>query len=211
MKVKICGITDLETALVAVKCGADAIGFVFADSKRRISIKHARKIIEKLPKDLMKIGVFVNEQRDTIEQIVEETGINMVQLHGDESPIDCAGISVPVIKALSIESADDLFKANEYDCDYILLDSPKGTYRGGNGIVFDWNIIIEKQIKGKVIILAGGLTRENVAEAIQMVHPYMVDVSSGVEFNGKKDKEKIKDFINEAKGRKKNDNLHIAR
>jgi phosphoribosylanthranilate isomerase len=209
LKVKICGITDLETALVAVKCGADAIGFVFADSKRRISIKHARKIIEKLPKNLMKIGVFVNEQGDTIEQIVKETGINMVQLHGDESTIDCAGFSVPVIKALNIESADDLFKANEYDCDYILLDSPKGKYRGGNGIVFDWNII--KQIKGKVIILAGGLTRENVAEAIQTVHPYMVDVSSGVELNGKKDKGKINDFINEAKGRKKNDNLHIAR
>ena len=211
MKVKICGITSLENALAAVEYGADALGFVFAESKRRITSEDARKIIEKLPKDFLKIGVFVNEKKDNIEQIIQKTGINMVQLHGDESPTDCAGFSVPVIKALSIESSKNLVKAKEYECEYLLLDSPKGKYRGGNGIIFDWGAVAGQKVERKKVILAGGLTIENVARAIQMLQPYMVDVSSGVESDGKKDKRKIKEFIDIAKGRKKIENLHNAR
>ncbi|MFE8695943.1 phosphoribosylanthranilate isomerase [Cytobacillus sp. FJAT-53684] len=197
MKVKICGITDLETALASVEHGADALGFVFADSKRRITIDRAKEIIGVLPKDLLKIGVFVDEQREMIERIVDETGINVIQLHGNESPADCASFSIPVIKALSIESANDLLKVDEYECDYLLLDSPKGKYRGGNGVAFDWGLLADQKVEGKKVILAGGLTCENVGGAIQLVQPYMVDVSSGVETDGKKDKEKIKGFINE--------------
>ncbi|WP_102275023.1 phosphoribosylanthranilate isomerase [Cytobacillus massiliigabonensis] len=211
MKVKICGITDLDTALAAIECGADALGFVFAESKRRITIEHAKKIIRLLPEDLLKIGVFVNEQKETIEKIVEDTGINAIQLHGDESPDECTGFSTPVIKAISIGTAKDLLKVDNYGCEYLLLDSPKGKYRGGNGTAFDWSVAAGHRVKGKKVILAGGLTAENVSKAIGMIHPYMVDVSSGVELDGKKDKGKIKRFIDEVKGRKRNGNLHYAR
>ncbi|MGN7402602.1 phosphoribosylanthranilate isomerase [Cytobacillus praedii] len=211
MKVKICGITDLDTALSAVEYGADALGFVFAESKRRITIDRAKEIIRVLPKDLLKIGVFVNEHKETIEKVVMETGVNVIQLHGDESPGDCASFAMPVIKALSIGSSKDLLLADEYGCEYLLLDSPKGKYRGGNGITFDWSVAAGRGLKGKNVILAGGLTAENVAEAIQIIQPYMVDVSSGVEVEGMKDKGKIKRFIDEVKGRKENENIFIAR
>ncbi|KOP82971.1 phosphoribosylanthranilate isomerase [Cytobacillus solani] len=211
MKIKICGITDLDTAIAAVEYGADALGFVFAESKRRITIDRAKEIIKVLPKNFLKIGVFVNEQKETIERILEETEINAIQLHGDESPDDCAGFLTPVIKAISIGSAKDILKADEYECEYLLLDSPKGKYRGGNGTSFDWGVAAGQKVKRKKVILAGGLTPGNVIEAIQIVQPYMVDVSSGVELDGKKDKEKIKRFIDEVKGRKRNGNIQIAR
>lgn len=211
MKIKICGITDLDTAIAAVEYGADALGFVFAESKRRITVDRAKEIIKVLPKNFLKIGVFVNEQKETIERILEETEINAIQLHGDESPDDCAGFLTPVIKAISIGSAKDILKADEYECEYLLLDSPNGKYRGGNGTSFDWGVAAGKKVKRKKVILAGGLTPGNVIEAIQIVQPYMVDVSSGVELDGKKDKEKIKRFIDEVKGRKRNGNIQIAR
>lgn len=199
MKVKICGITDRETALEAVKAGADAIGFVFAESKRKISPKNAKEITLMLPSDVMKVGVFVNEKKEVIEATVDEAGLNMIQLHGDESPEFCNGFSVPVIKALSIENRKGLRKLNDFPCDYILLDSPKGKYRGGNGIKFDWRIAEGIQSEKK-IILAGGLTPDNVCTAIRIVQPFMVDVSSGVETDGKKDLKKIAAFIENAKG-----------
>ncbi|AIE60319.1 phosphoribosylanthranilate isomerase [Bacillus methanolicus] len=199
MKVKICGITDRETALEAVKAGADAIGFVFAESKRKISPMNAKEITLMLPSDVMKVGVFVNEEKEVIEATVDEAGLNMIQLHGDESPEFCNGFSVPVIKALSIENREGLRKLNDFPCDYILLDSPKGKYRGGNGIKFDWRIAEGIQSEKK-IILAGGLTPDNVCTAIRIVQPFMVDVSSGVETDGKKDLKKIAAFIENAKG-----------
>ncbi|MDE3839156.1 phosphoribosylanthranilate isomerase [Bacillus methanolicus] len=199
MKVKICGITDRGTALEAVKAGADAIGFVFAESKRKISPKNAKEIALHLPADVVKVGVFVNEAKEVIEATVKEAGLNMIQLHGDEPPEFCNGFSVPVIKAISIETRDDLRKLNDFPCDYILLDSPKGKYRGGNGIKFDWRIAEGIQSEKK-IILAGGLTPDNVCTAIRTVQPYMVDVSSGVETAGKKDIKKIAAFIEDAKG-----------
>ncbi|EIJ78433.1 N-(5'-phosphoribosyl)anthranilate isomerase [Bacillus methanolicus PB1] len=203
MKVKICGITDRGTALEAVRAGADAIGFVFAESKRKISPKNAKEIALNLPADVMKVGVFVNEEKDVIEATVEEAGLNMIQLHGDEPPEFCNGFSVPVIKALSIGTRDDLQKLNDFPCDfpcdYILLDSPKGKYRGGNGMKFDWRIAEGIQSEKK-IILAGGLTPDNVCTAIRTVKPFMVDVSSGVETAGKKDIKKIAAFIEHAKG-----------
>ena len=198
MKVKICGITDLETALAAFNYGADALGFVFADSKRRIAPEKAKEIIQCLPVGLLKVGVFVNENKLQIEKIIAETGINMIQFHGDESPSFCRGFTIPIIKSFNIQTTDDLTKMENYQCKYVLFDSPKGMYHGGNGVKFDWSILSGTQIKRKMI-LAGGLTSENVSQAIALVKPYMVDVSSGVETNGKKDLKKIINFIKAAK------------
>ncbi|MBB6446357.1 phosphoribosylanthranilate isomerase [Bacillus benzoevorans] len=201
MRVKICGIMSDAAAQTAVQHGADALGFVFAKSKREISIESAKQIIEKLPKDLLKAGVFVNPSKEWIEEVVSTAGINIVQLHGEETPEFCASISYPVIKAFSIESASDLEKIHEYPCEYVLLDGPKGKkYHGGNGISFDWNLLSDFDFKDKKVILAGGLTEANVSEAITEAAPFMVDVSSGVETEGQKDLAKIKAFLSCVKG-----------
>ncbi|MDF2035936.1 phosphoribosylanthranilate isomerase [Cytobacillus oceanisediminis] len=199
MKVKICGIRDISTALSAIESGADALGFVFAESKRKINPVAAGEIIRELPREVLKVGVFVNETKETIEEIASVSGINVIQLHGDETPEFCSSFSFPVIKALSISSPDDLSQLDEYSCEYVLLDSPKGKYRGGNGVSFDWSILNKNPKQNKKMILAGGLNPENVGEGIKAANPYMVDVSSGVETEGKKDLEKIKRFIDNAK------------
>lgn len=199
MKVKICGIMDKETALAAVSFGADALGFVFAESKRKVDPYIVKEIISLLPEQIMKIGVFVNETKDEIERIAALTGITHAQVHGDESPEFCAAISIPVIKALSVENDKNLDSIKNYQCEFVLLDGPKGKYHGGNGITFDWAAMDHRDFADKKIILAGGLNPENVRKAIQIVHPYMVDVSSGVETEGKKDRNKIKMFIEIAK------------
>lgn len=200
MKVKICGITDLETALAAVDYGADAIGFVFAESKRKITEDKAKYIISQLPKNVLKVGVFVNESKENIERISSYIGLTHIQLHGDESKELCASIKKPVIKAVSISDKGSLKKIEGFSCEYILVDGPKGKYRGGNGLTFDWNLLDTTLMEDKKIILAGGLTIENVEEAITLIKPYMVDVSSGVETEGKKDINKIKAFLEKAKG-----------
>jgi phosphoribosylanthranilate isomerase len=200
MKVKICGIQDKQTALFAVAAGADAIGFVFAESKRQISSQDAKEIVSALPENVLKIGVFVNETKENLETIFEETGLTHLQLHGDETPEFCRTLRYPVIKAIRVESDVDLDKISEYDCDYFLLDSPYGKYRGGNGTTFDWQLLKNKDIKREKLILAGGLTIDNVQEASSLVNPLMVDVSSGVESAGKKDLKKIEEFIKNVKG-----------
>lgn len=199
MKVKICGIRDISMALSAIDSGADALGFVFAESKRKIAPEAAGEIIKELPGDVLKVGVFVNETKEKIEEIASISGINVIQLHGDETPEFCSSFSLPVIKALSIGSQDDLSQLDEYACEYVLLDSPKGKYRGGNGVSFDWSILSKNPKQNNKIILAGGLSPENVGEGIKAANPFMVDVSSGVETEGKKDPEKIKRFIDNAK------------
>jgi phosphoribosylanthranilate isomerase len=200
MKVKICGITDLTTALAAIDYGADAIGFVFAESKRRISVEKAKDIVAHLPKDILKVGVFVNEGKEKIEEIASSVGLTHVQLHGDEPPAFTKALSFPVIKAISIHDDQSLKRIEDYSCEYFLIDGPKGKYRGGNGLAFDWNCISAHHMKNKKVILAGGLHEENVEKAIRLINPYMVDVSSGVETEGKKDLDKIQSFINKAKG-----------
>ena len=198
MNVKICGITSLEAAEYAVKHGAKAIGFVFAESKRKISPAKAKEIIAKLPSNLLKVGVFVNESKEKIEEIVRETGINVIQLHGEEDSTFAQHFQLPVIKAFNIAKREDLDTAREYKSEYVLLDSPKGKYRGGNGIAFDWSILNGYDFGGKKVILAGGLKEENVTEAIYVANPYMLDVSSGVETEGVKDLDKIKNFLQTA-------------
>lgn len=190
---------DIETAVTAVGFGADALGFVFAESKRKITTDRAKEIIKKIPHDILKVGVFVNERAEEIQRIVSEAGLNVIQLHGDETPEYCRQFTVPVIKALSIEIETDLDQLDQYSCDYFLLDSPKGKYRGGNGVSFDWSLLEKVEFDRKKMILAGGLTIDNVAQAIKIAKPFMVDVSSGVETDGKKDLYKIKKFIETAK------------
>ncbi|WP_059170759.1 phosphoribosylanthranilate isomerase [Bacillus sp. FJAT-27445] len=199
MKVKICGIMDAGTAIKAVEFGVDALGFVFADSKRRISPRLAREIIAQLPSQIYKVGVFVNEPKQRIEEIAEYCGLTHIQLHGEESPDFCKGISLPVIKAFNIGSPSDLEQVTQYACVGFLLDSPKGVYRGGTGIPFDWSMLQRAVLDGKRFILAGGLNSENVVTAIRTANPFMVDVSSGVETDGKKDLNKMKNFILAAK------------
>ncbi|OXB95507.1 MULTISPECIES: phosphoribosylanthranilate isomerase [Bacillus] len=200
MKVKICGITDMETAKRACEYGADALGFVFAESKRKITPKRAEEIIQELPPNVLKIGVFVNESVEVIQKIADECGLTHVQLHGDEDNYQIRRLNIPSIKSLGVTSESDMKNAQGYETDYILFDSPKEKFHGGNGKTFSWELLgyMPKELREKTI-LAGGLNALNIEEAIQTVRPYMVDVSSGVETEGKKDVEKIKQFIKKAK------------
>ncbi|ASZ65020.1 phosphoribosylanthranilate isomerase [Bacillus cereus] len=200
MKVKICGITDVETAKRACEYGADALGFVFAESKRKITPKRAEEIIQELPANVLKIGVFVNESVEVIQKIADECGLTHVQLHGDEDNYQIIRLNIPSIKSLGVTSESDMKNAQRYETDYILFDSPKEKFHGGNGKTFSWELLghMPKELRKKTI-LAGGLNALNIEEAIRTVRPYMVDVSSGVETEGKKDVEKIKQFIIKAK------------
>ncbi|MDA2341397.1 phosphoribosylanthranilate isomerase [Bacillus cereus] len=200
MKVKICGITDMEIAKRACEYGADALGFVFAESKRKIAPKRAEEIIQELPANVLKIGVFVNESVEVIQKIADECGLTHVQLHGDEDNYQIRRLNIPSIKSLGVTSESDMKNAQGYETDYILFDSPKEKFHGGNGKTFSWELLghMPKELRKKTI-LAGGLNALNIEEAIQTVRPYMVDVSSGVETEGKKDVEKIKQFIIKAK------------
>ncbi|WLR56786.1 phosphoribosylanthranilate isomerase [Mesobacillus subterraneus] len=199
MKVKICGIKTERAACHAVENGANALGFVFAESKRQITALQAKKIIEELPDYVWKVGVFVNEDASMVKEIAEKAGLTHIQLHGDENPDDFKSIVLPLIKSQSVRLHEDLIEVGKIEADYILLDSPPGKYRGGNGSCFDWEQANHYGHLKSNVILAGGLDPENVSLAIAKVKPFMVDVSSGVETNGEKDLQKIKEFINNAK------------
>src|SRR4051794_302168 len=213
-KVKICGLMDSQTALKAVEYGADAIGLVFAESKRKVTPAKAQEIVSCLPANIMKIGVFVNETKEEIERITSLVGLTHIQLHGEESAALAQSLPLAVVKAISYKDNEDLRDMAQYPADYLLLDGPKGKYRGGNGTVFDWRQVNTLCLKGTKVILAGGLHLGNVTEAIEIINPYMVDVSSGVETNGVKDLMKIKAFIEKVKtlpiGGKQNEHLYIT-
>lgn len=199
MLAKICGITTIESGLQAAEAGADFIGFVFAKSKRQVTKQQAQVIAEQLPVNVKKVGVFVNEDLATIQDIAKTVGLDYVQLHGDESADFCKAVGYPIIKAFEIREQADVAQLVNYQCAYFLLDSPAGKYRGGNGETFNWSLVKDlPDIEGKVL-LAGGLHAGNVAEAIKEVKPTGIDVSSGVETNGVKDNQKIKAFIYEVK------------
>jgi phosphoribosylanthranilate isomerase len=199
MKVKICGITNRKSLHAALDYNSDAIGFVFAPSKREITVEKAKQLSLLIPKNITKIGVFVNETKETIETIFAEVDLDYVQLHGDETPAFCKALSVPTIKAFSVVDRNDIEVAASYQVSYYLFDGAKGKYHGGNGETFNWNLLKETTIAKENIILAGGLTARNVAKAIDIVKPGMVDVSSGVETNGEKDRSKVERFIIEAR------------
>ncbi|RFU60815.1 phosphoribosylanthranilate isomerase [Bacillus sp. V59.32b] len=199
MLVKICGITTTEAAHAAVDAGADLIGFVFAESKRRIIPEQAAEIMEEVKGKVRAVGVFVNEDVEEIKRIGSIVGLDYIQLHGDENPKYIEDIPFPVIKAFGIGVHEDLEQISSFQSDYYLLDSPKGQYHGGNGVAINLELLTNKKLPKDKVILAGGLTPENVALAIQTVNPGGVDVSSGVETNGSKDIEKIYRFVRNAR------------
>ncbi len=201
MRVKICGITNSEDAHAAVEYGADALGFVFAKSPRQITKEQARDIIAELPPFVSPVGVFVDEKADKIKEICDFCGIQTVQLHGNEQPSYLKELEgYKLIKAFRVKEEDDLKQVANYKPHAFLLDSYVKGVMGGTGVSFKWEIARQAHKYG-IIILSGGLTPENVKEAIQMVKPYAVDVSSGVESSpGKKDKLVMKRFIENAKG-----------
>lgn len=193
MKVKICGITNAEDALNAVEIGADAIGFIFVKaSPRYVAPESAYQIIQNLPPFVIKVGVFADATKDEITDIINYTGINCLQLHGNEAPDFIRNFRMPVIKSFRVKTGFELSILGKYNTSAFLLDTFAENQIGGTGKTFDWNIAIEAKKYGK-IILAGGLNENNIMEAIRTVQPYAVDINSGVEAEpGKKDKEKIR-------------------
>lgn len=199
VKVKICGITNLEDALAAADYGADALGFVFyKGSPRYISPEAAREIIRQLPPLITTVGVFVDETPERIEETLRHVPIDVAQLHGHEPPELCI-LSRRVIKAIRVKELSDLEPLKKYRVSAYLLDTYTPESLGGTGQIFNWDIAVAAKEFGKVI-LAGGLNPENIERAIRWVRPYGVDVSSGVEEEkGKKDLKRMRLFIERAK------------
>ncbi|MCX6135642.1 MAG: phosphoribosylanthranilate isomerase [Ignavibacteriales bacterium] len=198
--VKICGITNGEDAHHAVRCGADALGFVFfEESPRFISHRRAAAIVHSVPDHISKIGVFVNADLGFVREIVKRVNLSAVQLLGNEGPDDLVNFETSVIKVFRVKPDFDVEVMKNYIIDAFLLDAHTEGMLGGTGKTFDWNIAVKAKEYGRVI-LSGGLTPDNVEDAVRFVRPYGVDVSSGVEAQpGKKDPERIRDFIMRAK------------
>lgn len=197
MFVKICGITNEDDALLAVALGADAIGFIFAPSVRQIAVQKVYDITRRIPPEILTVGVFRDEHPQRVIEMVQSSGLKAAQLHGHESPADVVAVSQhvrTVIKAVSAGTVDAT-RANEFETKMILVDAPEP----GSGAVFDWKMAAELP-EGLQLILAGGLTPENVANGITIVKPWGVDVSSGVEASpGRKDPILMKRFLENAR------------
>ena len=203
VKVKVCGIKELDDARVAAAADADAIGLVFAESPRRVSVERAREISTVLPEGVMKVGVFVDEDPQEVLRIAREVGLDYAQLHGDEGPEEVAEIrdgGLGVIKALRVRNAEALAAVERYEADLILLDAWSAEARGGTGARFDWRMA--KSVRGRDnILVSGGLDPDNVREAIEYFEPYGVDASSSLEDRpGKKNGERVRRFVGAAKG-----------
>jgi len=199
--VKICGITNVEDALAATHAGADALGFIFhQQSPRYVPIEKAAVVIRDLPAPIVKVGVFVDAEEDVVYSAIRECGLNLLQFHGSESPEYCVQFGLMSMKAFQVRDAQSLSRLTDFKTDAWLLDAYSPVKPGGTGQTFNWDLAIEARKLGRPIFLAGGLTPENVAEAVRHVEPYAVDVSSGVEASpGKKDHGKVKAFIEAAK------------
>ena len=198
--VKICGITNLEDALQAARCGADAVGFEFSEeSPRFISHKHAADIVAALPEHISKIGVFEHAERKFVRDIVHHVNLSAVQLFGDEGPDDLVNFDTSVIKVFRVGRDFDVEVMKNYIVDAFLLDAHQKKPGRAAGSGFDWNVAIRAKEYGRVI-LSGGLTPENVEDAIRFVRPYGVDVNIGIESKpGKKDHTLLREFIARAK------------
>jgi phosphoribosylanthranilate isomerase len=201
VRVKICGITSEADALAAVEAGADALGFMFYEpSPRNLSVAQAAQVIRVLPPFVARVGVFVNPTAELVRQIADKCGLDTIQLHGDESPAWCDEIAattrLKVVKAFRVRDASILELLPAYHTSAWLLDSYVAGQLGGTGARFNWDLAVLARQLGTPIILAGGLTPENAAEAARQVMPHALDVSSGVESApGKKDHAKVRDFI----------------
>ena len=196
-RVKICGITRVEDAISAVNAGADAIGLVFyAPSPRALTITQAQQIVAALPPFVSVVGLFVNALKTEIESVLSKVRLDILQYHGDETASDCQQINLPYYKAIRVKADTNLlqYEAEFKSAKALLLDTYSESAVGGTGQVFDWGLIPKNL--SKPVILAGGLSVENITSAIQQVRPYAVDVSGGVEQNkGIKDAAKIAAFM----------------
>ena len=206
MFVKICGTTNEDDALLAVALGADAVGFVFAPSSRKMSVDRVREIVRRLPNDVLSVGVFRNELPSRVVQITSRAHLGAAQLHGHESPEDTAWIAerVPVTIKAFPAGHEGLQHLADYGADAVMIDGK----RPGSGEVFDWSLAEGAPLAGHRLILAGGLDAGNVVAAIRRVRPWGVDVASGVEQSpGRKDPAKLRAFLRTAKaaGAKKPD------
>ena len=190
-KVKICGLSTASAVETACKAGADYIGFVFAESRRRVSLEQAQKLAALVPSTVRKVGVFVSPSLAELEEAISVANLDLVQIHGDFDENLLTQIGRPVIRAYQVKGA---LKDVSQQADYLLFDAPLA----GSGQTFDWQSFDKNQIH-QPFFIAGGLNTGNVREAIQHFAPYAVDVSSGVETDGQKDLEKIKEFIERVK------------
>jgi phosphoribosylanthranilate isomerase len=202
VKVKFCGITSAADAEAAVQAGADALGLMFyPGSPRHISLETAQDIARRLPPYIIRAGVFADPNPSDVFAAIQLCQLNVVQLHGNETPEFCLQFGVMTMKAFRIQNADSLLPMSTYRTDAFLLDSHVKGKPGGTGETFNWDLALKAKKFGKPIFLAGGLTPQNVAEAVRKVAPFGVDVSSGIEQSpGKKDAQKMKDFIAAVRG-----------
>ncbi|TAJ95230.1 MAG: phosphoribosylanthranilate isomerase [Gammaproteobacteria bacterium] len=200
VRVKICGITRAEDAAVAAREGADAIGLVFyAGSARAVDVMQAREIVRRLPPFVCKVGLFVDADREFVERVAADAPLDLLQFHGEETPEFCRMFRLPYIKAVRMRDGVDLpMLASRYgDATGILVDSYVAGEAGGTGVSFEWNLVSSSGLQ-KPLILAGGLTADNIAAAVRKVRPYAVDVSGGVESTkGVKDPAKISRFMDQ--------------
>ena len=200
-RIKICGITNIDDALMSIDAGADALGFNFVpDTPRYLKdTKAAAKIIEQLPPFITTVALFVNADPELIQSIADECHLDLLQLHGDESPQFCQRFNRRVIKAVRIKDESSCSHLSDYRVSGYLLDTYVKGALGGTGVAFDWRLAVKAKQYGR-IVLAGGLDPDNVASAVQQVRPYGVDVSSRVEASpGRKDPVKVRTFIQNVK------------
>ncbi|MEZ7172343.1 phosphoribosylanthranilate isomerase [Sporosarcina sp. OR05] len=197
-KVKICGLMETEHVEAAVEAGVDAVGFVFAPSRRRVAIAQAKELARSVPEHVLKIGVFVNATAEELAFAYREVPLDVVQYHGEESAEFIQRVGLPSIKVVAVRGADDVMDVREAKTDFVLVDAPGIEFKGGSGKVFDWSLLKGELPKERMIV-AGGLHAGNVRDAIRQVRPFMVDVSSGVEKDGRKDASLIREFIREVK------------
>ncbi len=201
VRVKICGITSVADGLLAAAAGADMVGLMFYEaSPRHVSLAQAEAIARALPPSVLKVGVFVNPAAAQVIQAIGACGLGLLQFHGDEAPDFCTQFGVMSMKAVRMQDAASVQTLRAYNTDAFLLDAYSKRGLGGTGETFNWDLAVEASQFGKPIFLAGGLTPDNVAEAVRQVRPFAVDVSSGVEAApGIKDAAKVRAFITAAK------------
>jgi phosphoribosylanthranilate isomerase len=197
VKVKICGITSAADAEAAIEAGADALGLMFyPGSPRYIPLETAQEIARSLPPYIMKVGVFADPDASDVVAAIQHCQLNVLQFHGSEMPEFCLQFGLMTMKAFRVQNADSLLPMSSYQTDAFLLDSYVKGKPGGTGEAFNWDLAVEAKKFGKPVFLAGGLTPQNVAQAIRKVQPFGVDVSSGVEQSpGKKDASKMQQFV----------------
>jgi len=200
-KVKICGITNVADGLMAAAAGADMIGLMlYEGSPRRITLPVAMVIARALPPFVLRVGVFVNPTEELVRRAITECKLNLLQFHGDETSEFCTQFGLMSLKAIRVRDAGSINQLADFQTDGFLLDAHSKSGLGGTGEQFNWDLAVAAQKFGKPIFLAGGLTPENVADAVRQVRPFGVDVSSGVESApGKKDPAKVRAFITAAK------------